>query len=69
MKVGDKVSIFGRIQSRNYEKHYEDGSIEQKTAYEISIIKVFAGDNSQKEYNPLLSQMYENSDTANGATV
>ena len=38
--VGEKVSIFGRIQSRNYEKKLESGEIEKKVAYEISITKI-----------------------------
>ena len=37
MKVGTEVKVTGRIQSRIYEKKYEDGTIEQRVAYEISI--------------------------------
>lgn len=37
--VGEGVNIKGRLQSREYEKKHEDGVVEIKTAYEISIIK------------------------------
>ena len=37
MEVGTEVKITGRIQSRMYEKKYEDGTVEQKVAYEVSI--------------------------------
>ena len=37
--VGEGVNITGRLQSREYEKRYEHGVVEIKTAYEISITK------------------------------
>ena len=37
LEVGTEVKILGRIQSRNYEKKYEDGTIVKKVAYEVSI--------------------------------
>lgn len=37
IEVGTEVKITGRVQSRNYEKKYEDGTTVTKTAYEISI--------------------------------
>ena len=37
LEVGTEVKIIGRIQSRNYEKKYEDGTIVKKVAYEVSI--------------------------------
>ncbi len=40
-KVGDKVNIVGRIQSRIYQKQLDDGSYEQRVAYEVSISKIF----------------------------
>lgn len=40
-EVGKKVSIEGRIQSRIYTKKLEDGSEEQRTAYEVSVQKMF----------------------------
>ena len=37
LEVGTEVKIVGRVQSRNYEKKLEDGSIVKKVAYEVSI--------------------------------
>ena len=37
MPVGTEVRIIGRVQSRQYEKKYEDGTVENKIAYEVSI--------------------------------
>jgi single-stranded DNA-binding protein len=40
LSVGENIEIWGRMQSRNYQKKYEDGTSEEKTAYEISIAKM-----------------------------
>lgn len=37
--VGTRVKLSGRIQSRIYEKKHEDGTIDTKTAYELSVSK------------------------------
>ena len=37
MEVGTEVRISGRVQSRNYEKKFEDGTAETRVAYEVSI--------------------------------
>ena len=37
MEVGTEVKITGRVQSRTYEKKHEDGSVEARVAYEVSI--------------------------------
>ena len=37
LEVGSEVKVVGRVQSRNYEKKYEDGTIVKKVAYEVSI--------------------------------
>ena len=37
MEVGTEVKVVGRVQSRIYEKKFEDGTVEQKVAYEVSI--------------------------------
>ena len=37
MEVGTEVKIVGRVQSRTYEKKFEDGRTEQRVAYEVSI--------------------------------
>lgn len=35
-KPGDRVIVTGRLQSREYEKKYENGEIEKKVTYEVS---------------------------------
>lgn len=40
LQVGDKVSVSGRIQSRDYQKRLESGEIENHTAYEVSLSQV-----------------------------
>ncbi len=37
IEVGAQVKIIGRVQSRQYEKKHEDGTVESKTAYEVSV--------------------------------
>ena len=37
MEVGTEVKVVGRVQSRTYEKKFEDGRTEQRVAYEVSI--------------------------------
>lgn len=43
LAVGDNMEIWGRMQSRNYQKKYEDGTVNERTAYEISISKIEFG--------------------------
>ena len=38
--IGENVKIWGRIQSRQYEKKFEDGTSEIRRAYEVSISKM-----------------------------
>ncbi|KKY01360.1 single-stranded DNA-binding protein [Paraclostridium benzoelyticum] len=40
LKVGDRVQMWGRVQSRDYEKKLENGEIEKRVAYEVSISKI-----------------------------
>jgi len=37
LEVGTQVKIVGRVQSRQYEKKFEDGTSEMRVAYEVSI--------------------------------
>lgn len=39
--IGQKIAVVGRIQSREYNKKLENGSVEVRTAYELSINKIF----------------------------
>ncbi len=49
MPVGTEVKVIGRVQSRNYEKKYEDGTVEQRVAYEVSVsnLEVINGETSE----------------------
>ncbi len=49
LEVGTRVFIWGRIQSREYQKKAHDQSIITKTAYEISISKMESQENSSVE--------------------
>ncbi len=40
LEVGMKIYIEGRIQSREYKKKIEDGEVEIRKAYEVSILKL-----------------------------
>lgn len=40
LKVGDRIQMWGRVQSRDYEKKLENGEIEKRVAYEVSISKI-----------------------------
>ncbi len=53
LEVGTEVKIVGRIQSRNYEKKYEDGTQETRVAYEVSIasMEVVNKNENQDENN------------------
>jgi len=37
IEVGTEVKVIGRVQSRTYEKKYDDGTVETRIAYEVSI--------------------------------
>jgi len=43
LQVGDNLKIWGRIQSRQYQKKYDSGEVVTKTAYEVSISKMEIG--------------------------
>jgi len=49
LPIGTEVKIVGRVQSRNYEKKYEDGTVEARVAYEVSIasLQVVNEDNNE----------------------
>lgn len=51
IEVGTEVKIVGRVQSRNYEKKHEDGSVETRVAYEVSIasMEIVNEENNENE--------------------
>ena len=40
LEVGDRIQMWGRVQSRVYEKKLEDGNSVKRTAYEVSVSKI-----------------------------
>ena len=40
LTVGENVKVWGRVQSRSYQKKLEDGQVINKVAYEVSVIKM-----------------------------
>ncbi len=40
LEIGDNIKIWGRIQSREYQKKFESGEVVTKTAYEVSVSKM-----------------------------
>ena len=37
LEVGSQIKLVGRVQSRTYEKKHDDGSVETRVAYEVSV--------------------------------
>ncbi|NLI90237.1 MAG: single-stranded DNA-binding protein [Epulopiscium sp.] len=40
LEVGNNIKVWGRIQSREYQKKFENGEVETRIAYEMSISKM-----------------------------
>ena len=51
MSDDTKVKVVGRVQSREYEKKYEDGTSEVKVAYEVSIGSLEIVEENEEENN------------------
>ena len=53
LEVGSQVKVIGRVQSRTYEKKHEDGTVENRVAYEVSIgsLEVIEEKTTEKEEN------------------
>lgn len=53
LEVGSQVKVVGRVQSRTYEKKHEDGTVETRVAYEVSVgsLEVIEEKNDEKEAN------------------
>ena len=49
MEVGTELRIVGRVQSRKYEKKFEDGTSETRVAYEVSISSMEIVDKDKNE--------------------
>ena len=51
LSVGEKISLCGRVQSRNYQKKSADGECVTKTAYEISLSSVMLAEETEIHEN------------------
>ncbi len=40
LSVGDNITVWGRVQSRDYQKKISEEEVENKTAYEVSVSKI-----------------------------
>lgn len=49
LKVGTRLRIEGRIQSREYQKRISDDEVETRVAYEVSIAKMEVTENEQRK--------------------
>ena len=54
LRVGDKVQLVGRFQSRNYQKQQPDGTVIGKVAYEVSVSRLSP---FKEEMKPSLAAM------------
>ena len=48
LNTGDNISIWGRIQSRTYQKRLENGEVLTRIAYEMSVSKMELADDSKE---------------------
>lgn len=49
LDIGENIKIWGRMQSRPYQKKQDDGSVIEKTAYEVSISKIEYSSKEEEE--------------------
>ncbi len=54
IEVGTQVKVVGRVQSRTYEKKFEDGTSEIRVAYEVSVgsLEIINEKNTENEEQP-----------------
>ncbi|MBQ9716212.1 MAG: single-stranded DNA-binding protein [Clostridia bacterium] len=58
LTVGEQVTVFGRIQSREYQKKISDDQFVTKTAFEVSVSRIVVGD----KVTELVEQTYNEQD-------
>ena len=49
LKAGDRIQLWGRVQSREYEKKIDENNVVKKMAYEVSISKIKKLDENNNE--------------------
>lgn len=61
LAVGDNVKVWGRIQSRKYQKKYSEDKVITKVAYEVSVSKMETGleNNCSEEVRETLAEKCE----------
>ena len=52
LSVGDNVHVWGRMQSRIYQKRIDDNTVLEKTAYEVSVSRVWRAKDIKKSEEP-----------------
>jgi len=63
LKVGDKVTLLGRFQSRAYQKQLADGTVLNKTAYEVSVGRLSMADHIVQPSAPFVIRQNVREDT------
>lgn len=48
LKVGDRIQLWGRVQSRTYEKKIDENNVVNKVAYEVSVSKIKKADDKEE---------------------
>lgn len=54
LRVGDRVTLLGRFQSRAYQKQLTDGTVLNKTAYEVSVGRLSMADSIVQPSTPYI---------------
>ena len=58
LKIGDRVQLVGRFQSRAYQKQLPDGTALNKVAYEVSVSRLSTvRDEPRRDFHTLPPQM------------
>jgi len=63
LKVGDRVTLLGRFQSRDYQKQLPDGTVISKTAYEVSVGRLAMAENAPAVTYPAAREPMEDTQT------
>lgn len=66
LKVGDKVTLLGRFQSRAYQKQLADGTVIGKTAYEVSVSRLTMADQALQPATPFVMPVHDDIGVSSG---
>ena len=58
LQIGDNIRLWGRIQSRNYQKRLSDDEVITKPAYEVSIKRMELAKPDEENSEPILEDDY-----------